>query len=480
MKKHLPIALSLGALIFLADIPVVSASSECYYDPVYQFHWKGMIKSGVRMRTGACISGTDVIEVLPGGKKVDIIGEIDGWYKVQVGDQSGWVGATFIDITEETGGQSDRFDGEYSRPEKNNEIKLAISELFFSSAPVTVTPAATPKSIATTAPVPTNLSAKLKGKILLDVENNGEAWYVHPITGLRYYLRDGSTAYQLMRRLSLGISSTDFVRLEAGDSALNARLRGKIILEVENKGKAWYIHPDNGGMHYLADGDAAYQLMRNLSLGITRANLDTISTTSLSEETTATPTATPHPSNSSVPIVSVTIEASSFQEGVIPAGIDTVALNQYWLGKINALRAEKGLRFLTLDQRWINTASEWSAYMGKNDQITHDRPDGKTMHQWIDTKGLPFTVRNSFDGWKTNYFTENISWNIISGTQESAKGALEDTLQFYLSEAAANGPHYRTIYHADWNSVGSGFYFQDLGDGSYKIYMTFHYGSLVR
>ena len=42
-------------------------------------------------------------------------------------------------------------------------------------------------------------SPSLLGRILLQVESRGEAWYVSPKDGTRIYLQDGLTAYQLMR-----------------------------------------------------------------------------------------------------------------------------------------------------------------------------------------------------------------------------------------------------------------------------------------
>lgn len=172
------------------------------------------------------------------------------------------------------------------------------------------------------------------------------------------------------------------------------------------------------------------------------------------------------------------IGTSQYQVGTVPNEIDMFELNHYWLEKINELRAKKDLRQLVLDQRWVDTASEWAGYMGKKGTATHTRPDGKSMHKWIDTKGLDFTTRYSENGWQTNYFTENIAWGIARPTTADVKRVLDNTLAFFLAEASYNGDHYRTTYHKDWNSVGLGFYFQDLGNGKYKVFVAMHYGSL--
>lgn len=52
----------------------------------------------------------------------------------------------------------------------------------------------------------TELVERLKGYILLQVESRGEAWYVNPADGKRYYMADGDWAYEIMRLKSLGIN----------------------------------------------------------------------------------------------------------------------------------------------------------------------------------------------------------------------------------------------------------------------------------
>lgn len=161
-----------------------------------------------------------------------------------------------------------------------------------------------------------------------------------------------------------------------------------------------------------------------------------------------------------------------------PEGIDLGALNEYWKEKINELRSVKGLRELAIDQRFVTTATEWAEYMEQLGYTTHTRSDGKSMHQWIGIKGLDFSERYSENGWKTNYFTENIAWGIADTTTEGVKKVLDNTLIFFLKEASTNGDHYRTIYHPDWNSVGLGFAFTPQKDGKQKVFVAMHYGSL--
>ena len=50
------------------------------------------------------------------------------------------------------------------------------------------------------------------------MEELGQAWYINPTDGLRYYMKDGNAAYQIMRFLSLGISNLDLKNIGVGDS----------------------------------------------------------------------------------------------------------------------------------------------------------------------------------------------------------------------------------------------------------------------
>lgn len=122
----------------------------------------------------------------------------------------------------------------------------------------------------------------LSGKILLDVERNGEAWYVYPEDLKRYYLGRPDDAFRVMRELGLGIAEKDFQRLAqagmpiAGDTDLAKRLSGKIVIQTEKNGEAWYIYPRDLKKYYLGRPADAFRIMRELGLGITRKDLSKI------------------------------------------------------------------------------------------------------------------------------------------------------------------------------------------------------------
>lgn len=147
------------------------------------------------------------------------------------------------------------------------------------------------------------LADRLKGRILLQVQEHGEAWYIRSTDSKRYYMKDGATAYEMMRYFSLGITDNDLsgipsvantTEMNASSSicktnALASRLSGNILLQVQQHGEAWYVDPVKCRSIYMADGAAAYEIMRYLGLGIVNGDLAkiVIGTTSF-----ATPVAT--------------------------------------------------------------------------------------------------------------------------------------------------------------------------------------------
>ncbi|KKQ61734.1 MAG: Thrombospondin type 3 repeat superfamily protein [Parcubacteria group bacterium GW2011_GWE2_38_18] len=176
-----------------------------------------------------------------------------------------------------------------------------------------------------------NLLNKLKGYILLQVESLGEAWYVGPEK--RYYLKDGDSAFEIMNNFGLGIKNKDLNKIPVGiiydpaekdfdsdglsdklekaigtdpnnfdtdgdgyndseevengydpngknklpvDKKINERLKGKILLQVESLGEAWYVNIKDGKRYYMANGNSAFNIMKNMGVGITNDNLNKI------------------------------------------------------------------------------------------------------------------------------------------------------------------------------------------------------------
>ncbi|MDD4412584.1 MAG: hypothetical protein PHR00_02980 [Patescibacteria group bacterium] len=176
------------------------------------------------------------------------------------------------------------------------------------------------------------INKNLLGRIVLQVESVGEAWYINPANSKRYFLGKADDAFQVMKRLSVGISSdklssipvalmplngfdndgdgladdlekalgtdpnkpdtdgdgftdTQEVRggynpVNIGKMPINNKLTnaqsGKILLQVESNGEAWYVYPTDKKRYYLGRPADAFFIMRELGLGISNADLATI------------------------------------------------------------------------------------------------------------------------------------------------------------------------------------------------------------
>jgi hypothetical protein len=115
------------------------------------------------------------------------------------------------------------------------------------------------------------LVERLNGRILLQVEEKGESWYVEPLDKRRYFMGRPADAFSLMRRFGLGISEENYNSFVV-DGVPN-RFSGRILIRVEENGEAYYINPVDMKMHYLGRPDDAFRIMRELALGITNDNL---------------------------------------------------------------------------------------------------------------------------------------------------------------------------------------------------------------
>lgn len=133
----------------------------------------------------------------------------------------------------------------------------------------------------------------LRGKIILKTEDKGEAYYISPNKKEMYFLSRPIIAFHVMREQGIGISNKDLEKIPVADNycpgydlgcdntnAHNTTFansqKGKIFLQVENNGEAWYINPSDSKRYFLGRPADAFNLMRKLGLGISNANYDNL------------------------------------------------------------------------------------------------------------------------------------------------------------------------------------------------------------
>lgn len=184
------------------------------------------------------------------------------------------------------------------------------------------------------------LAERLSGRILLQVQSHGEAWYVDPVQHARFSLGRAEDAYALMRSQGLGIRHAELTRYLAG--YFPARLAGRILLDVESHGEAYYILPTTLRGVSLGRAADAYALMRQYGLGITNQDLTFI-------PIAHGPVLFPSPYSPPAPTPELTTPYR--------------ALEQAAFDQINAYRQSKGLSTLTWNEEIAKVARQHSIDM---------------------------------------------------------------------------------------------------------------------
>lgn len=180
--------------------------------------------------------------------------------------------------------------------------------------------------------VDARIMQKLAGRTLMQVERHGFIWYLEPTVLKKFYLENGLKTNRALEQFGLGITNADLAKIPVGgiagsdmadadgdglsdameealgtdpanadsdndgvsdsdellkhntnpqgfgrllyDTKLAQRLNGRILLQVESHGEAWYVN--DGKRYYVNTGEQALSILGKLSLGITNADIRTI------------------------------------------------------------------------------------------------------------------------------------------------------------------------------------------------------------
>jgi hypothetical protein len=140
--------------------------------------------------------------------------------------------------------------------------------------PVAVAPTAPAAPAARpTATVQPNLANQLSGRILLQVEDEGQAWYVNPNTGRRVFLDGPTEAFNRMSELAVGVSETTY---NAAQNNLPSNLQGRFLIRSEGDGQLYYANPNTNNLDFVGSPSDALNLLQNTGLGISNTDLGRI------------------------------------------------------------------------------------------------------------------------------------------------------------------------------------------------------------
>lgn len=175
-----------------------------------------------------------------------------------------------------------------------------------------------------------NLYNKLRGRILVLPQRNGEAYYVHPSNYSVYYLGNSINALEVMQSLGYGTYNRDLDKVWTGvlyqygtDSDMDGlsdnfemavgtnrfnfnsdfdvysdkmeiiagydpngsgkmpisksfieKNKGRVLLATENYGQAWYVNPVDGKKYYLSNQFEMSVIINKFGLGISNGNFN--------------------------------------------------------------------------------------------------------------------------------------------------------------------------------------------------------------
>lgn len=119
---------------------------------------------------------------------------------------------------------------------------------------------------------------KLKGRIIINIEDGGRAYYISPVKKEMYFLCNPDYAFSLIHERGYGITNLNLKKIgeygaqSGADNSFTLKQQGKIFLQVESKGEAWYVYPLNKLRYYLGRPADAFKVMKELGLGINSRN----------------------------------------------------------------------------------------------------------------------------------------------------------------------------------------------------------------
>lgn len=118
--------------------------------------------------------------------------------------------------------------------------------------------------------------------LVLDNNFSKEYWYVNPQSQEKYLIKDGKIVSRLLKTVGVGIRNVDLNKIATSsdsilvDYELSYKMRGQILLQVEEYGQAWYVNPIDNYRYSIANGQEGFATITKLALDINSVKLNAI------------------------------------------------------------------------------------------------------------------------------------------------------------------------------------------------------------
>ncbi|MBU0577502.1 S-layer homology domain-containing protein [Patescibacteria group bacterium] len=464
MKK---ILLTLFTLLALSSI---SYAGDCFQDPIYDRDWNGVVITGMFVRDIACMEGSSILTTVPVGQVVHVIGETDGWYKVETSDGiTGWSGQWLLTATDQAFKQSvqeataeplyDVTGHDYETAIRylgGNEIIEGYSDGSY-QPDKTVNRAEFTKIIvgAKLGAEPTSYS----GSCFPDVPS-GE-WYESYVC----YAKDAGI---------IGGYPDGYFR---PSNNINLAEAAKILvntLEVEIpavESNLWYQEY----IEAMQNNSYIPQSFSALDQNVTRGEMAEM-TWRILEEVKDQPF-------TQFDFTEAVGEAgyTSCADSNIPSSIDMDEVRETWLTWYNDARATRGLHAYTYNGYLDYSAAVWSQYCRDIGTMSHSRPgqteyyDYSMITDWFADLGLTFENHSGVT------YSENIGYATYRCSDSDCTQELLDGVKmvfdaYMAEEGTSYTAHYDSVTNSYFNEIGVGF---AIDSSDNWVYVTVHYATAL-
>ncbi|MCK5357927.1 MAG: hypothetical protein KAJ48_05985 [Elusimicrobiales bacterium] len=121
------------------------------------------------------------------------------------------------------------------------------------------------------------LFLRLKGKILLQVESVGEAWWLNPDDKKRYFLGRPSDTWRTIQDKGIKITSDEMIKYLYFDKSFPLITAGRFVINEDDLTDVYYVLPKSLKGIKLNSAQEAWEVMKEHGLGISNENIRKLS-----------------------------------------------------------------------------------------------------------------------------------------------------------------------------------------------------------